>query len=251
MGKGRKPLWAAALLDSDLSYVERVVLAYLAWRQGRNDSAWPSLTTIAADLGLTPDGVRRITRRLEKKGRLTIVHPSGQGRGHHLRYVVKGSPVSTLSEEKGYITVDPSESKKGRQRDGERVDSQPEKGRQPSTLTLQEHNKEHTNGVCDTRNGFDCFWDAYPRKENRNAALTAWKRLNPDNTLQTAILDAIRRQSASDAWNRENGRYVPYPAKWLGYERWTDTEQVSRDDPKWLPNADEARETLRQCGIEV
>lgn len=75
-----QPAWVSALLDTDLSFAERTVAAYLAWRQGRNGSAWPSQRTIAGDLGLTCDGVRKITQRLEAKGRLVATW-SGPGRG--------------------------------------------------------------------------------------------------------------------------------------------------------------------------
>ncbi len=91
------PLWVDALLDRSLTWVERVVLAYLAWRQGGNGSSWPSQQTIAQDLGLTTEAVRKITKRLEAAGWIVTEWPNGPGRGkeHVKRYAVK-TPTAVL-----------------------------------------------------------------------------------------------------------------------------------------------------------
>jgi hypothetical protein len=48
-----------------------------------------------------------------------------------------------------------------------------------------------------------------------------WRKRNPDATLQR-ILDALAWQVASSEWTKEDGRYIPYPAKYLSHERWKD-----------------------------
>lgn len=93
------PAWALALLDTDLTAIERVVLAYLAWRQGGHGEAWPSQRTIAEDLGLTEDGVRKIVRRLEASGRLVVKRPVA-GRGRRIQY--------TVTPTKPQTAIDPS-----------------------------------------------------------------------------------------------------------------------------------------------
>ena len=74
-------------------------------------------------------------------------------------------------------------------------------------------------GVTDT---FERFWEAYPRKEGKQAARNAWAKPNPDIELCDAILSAVIAQSKSDAWNKENGRFIPAPAKWIAGKRWED-----------------------------
>lgn len=49
---------------------------------------------IASDLGLTPDGVRKITRRLQCKGRLQIIRPAHTAPGKHLEYRVILPPIT-------------------------------------------------------------------------------------------------------------------------------------------------------------
>lgn len=73
-------------------------------------------------------------------------------------------------------------------------------------------------------NGFEKFWKAYPRKKAKDAALRAWKKLKPDESLLNVILAAIERQKQSDQWRKDKGQYIPYPATWLNGRRWEDVE---------------------------
>ena len=134
-----QPTWVSALLDKDLTATERLTLVYLAWRQGRNGSAWPSQQTMAADLNMTEQGVRAITRRLKSKGRIQIVKPEGQGRGHHLRYSIittrEGSTAVNPSGDKPSTTAYPLER--------ERVNGHTEKG----STAVETNTKENTTST--------------------------------------------------------------------------------------------------------
>ena len=70
--------------------------------------------------------------------------------------------------------------------------------------------------------GFDAFWEAYPRKTNRDKARHAWEKLHPDAELQRLILAAIEEQRHSSQWTRDNGEYIPHPSTWLNGHRWED-----------------------------
>jgi hypothetical protein len=69
---------------------------------------------------------------------------------------------------------------------------------------------------------FERFWVAYPRKTAKGAARKAWAHLAPDPALQAAIAAALDWQRLSDAWLRDGGQYVPYPASYLRAARWED-----------------------------
>lgn len=75
-----------------------------------------------------------------------------------------------------------------------------------------------------TAPGFDQFWEAYPRKTARLAALKAWLKLAPDVELQVEILAAIARQKTWPQWLKDDGLYIPHASTWLNNERWTDEE---------------------------
>jgi hypothetical protein len=69
---------------------------------------------------------------------------------------------------------------------------------------------------------FDVFWKSYPRKQAKDAAKRAWKKLNPDHTLNTLILTKLEEHKGSEKWREDNGKYIPHAASWLNGKRWED-----------------------------
>lgn len=69
---------------------------------------------------------------------------------------------------------------------------------------------------------FDRFWEAYPRRQGKEAARKAWTKIRPDDALLAEMLAALERQRASDQWRRDGGQFIPYPATWLNGRRWED-----------------------------
>lgn len=87
-------------------------------------------------------------------------------------------------------------------------------------------NKENNSSLPQkVDDGFEKFWQAYPRKKAKDAALKAWKKLKPDENLLNVMLAAIERQKKSDQWLKDNGQFIPYPATWLNGKRWEDPEE--------------------------
>lgn len=72
---------------------------------------------------------------------------------------------------------------------------------------------------CVRSQGFDTFWEAYPKKQAKEPARKAWKALAPNPALQAEISAAVQRANESDQWQRG---IVPNPATWLNAKRWTD-----------------------------
>lgn len=73
-----------------------------------------------------------------------------------------------------------------------------------------------------TREDFDLFWNAYPKKKSKADAEKAFKKLNPDKQLLDTMLGALEEQKRSQDWKRDNGQFIPYPATWLNGRRWED-----------------------------
>lgn len=69
---------------------------------------------------------------------------------------------------------------------------------------------------------FDAWWQCYPRKRSKGQARKAWKRIKPDDALTQAMIDAVAVASKTVDWQKDGGRYVPYPATWLDAEGWKD-----------------------------
>ncbi len=70
---------------------------------------------------------------------------------------------------------------------------------------------------------FNRFWQAYPKKADKQKALKAWQKLKPDEKTLNDMLEAIERHKQSDEqWHRNNGQYIPLPSTWLNGRRWED-----------------------------
>ncbi len=69
---------------------------------------------------------------------------------------------------------------------------------------------------------FSIFWSAYPKKQAKGKAESAFKKLNPDETLMATIMSAIEKAKKSESWLKDNGKFIPHPATWLNGQRWED-----------------------------
>jgi hypothetical protein len=67
--------------------------------------------------------------------------------------------------------------------------------------------------------GFDEFWRAYPNKKDKQKAMRAWSKHKPD---LKKVLSALKTQSQSDQWTKDDGRFIPLPTTWLNGARWED-----------------------------
>jgi len=199
----KTPMWVQALLDANLTPTEFRVWSYLAWRQGKNGSAWPSIHRIATDLRLSDSTVHRAIDTLVRRGRLTKKLPKISGRTHTNRYQINGITHDRVSSEKGVTG--------GRKR----VSPMTAKHKTMNTTQSLDH---WANG----QGGFDRFWNAYPRKVKKAHAQRIWQKINPTSEMVEQIVAAVERHRESEQWQRDDGRYTPHPATWLNDKRWTD-----------------------------
>lgn len=100
-----------------------------------------------------------------------------------------------------------------------------------NTNVLQSNNECNTNKVKvkvkvkeKTTGDFDLFWEAYPEKKEKSAALDRWKKLNGSRPDIKDILVAIENQKQ---WrkNTPDGVFIPnwkHPATWLSKGCWAD-----------------------------
>ena len=73
---------------------------------------------------------------------------------------------------------------------------------------------------------FELFWNAYPKKANKEESRAAFDKID-DTPLET-ILTALEKQKASKSWIEENGKFIPYPAKWLRNRMWENTIDIPK-----------------------
>ena len=80
----------------------------------------------------------------------------------------------------------------------------------------QSRDKEETETKA---RDFQKFWDAYPKKDGKKDAITAWAKVK--EPIETILL-AIEKRRNTDGWTKSNGQFVPLPATWLNGKRWED-----------------------------
>jgi hypothetical protein len=70
-----------------------------------------------------------------------------------------------------------------------------------------------------TDDGFEQFWNIFPRKIGKANAIKAWQKLNPPLDV---VLEAVEKQKNSEQWSKDNGQFIPHPTTWLNGKRWED-----------------------------
>jgi uncharacterized protein YdaU (DUF1376 family) len=70
------------------------------------------------------------------------------------------------------------------------------------------------------------FWLAYPNKKAKGDAEKAWNALRPDDSLTDQILRAVESAKTGEAWLKDGGQFIPYPATWLRAKRWLDGDSA-------------------------
>ncbi len=73
--------------------------------------------------------------------------------------------------------------------------------------------------------GFERFYDAYPKKKSRAMAEKAFCKIAPSEELLASILQGIARAKTSAQW--ANPQMIPYPASWLNAQGWLDDVQTA------------------------
>ncbi|MBQ3286956.1 MAG: hypothetical protein IJH45_03250 [Firmicutes bacterium] len=73
------------------------------------------------------------------------------------------------------------------------------------------------------RQRFGEFWDLYPKKSGRSEAERVWAdTVGEDEELYLTVMEALGRQVFWEQWQRDGGRFIPYPARWLEQRLWED-----------------------------
>ena len=77
---------------------------------------------------------------------------------------------------------------------------------------------------------FAGLWDYYPRKgrKNKQRAIAAWDKLQPDDALIDTMVRALAKLKATEEWQRDIG--IPHVATWLNGERWHDADELDGPD---------------------
>ena len=87
---------------------------------------------------------------------------------------------------------------------------------------------------------FDKFWEAYPKKRDKQTSRKAFTKLNVDDKLFNKMMASLSQAKNSYDWQKNNGQYIPYPSTWLNGRRWED-ELATVSQPQ--PHTSEKKES--------
>lgn len=100
----------------------------------------------------------------------------------------------------------------------------------------QEQEQEQEHKTIPAQNGFvlesfEDFYRNYPKKKDKPGAEKAWRKLRLDKDLQIQIMCGLGRAVNSLGWSKDNGQFIPYPAKWIRSRGWED-EYLPSEPPR-------------------
>ena len=94
---------------------------------------------------------------------------------------------------------------------------------------------------------FNTFWQAYPKKVDKQESVEVWKKLNPSPELFETIMNGLNRSVAFDHRFRDR-QYTPSPARWLRRKSWEDEFEMPK--PTTTPPRNNAFDELRSIAKE-
>lgn len=133
------------------------------------------------------------------------------------KYRQKTAVNSQLAESVNYVNTSPSASSS--------VAVLPKGGMQGGKSVFEAMRSElapESNGVA----LFEKFWNAYPLKEKRMMAESAFVTSGAIVEFE-AVLAGLSRYKTSDSWCRDDGKFIQHPHNWLLEQRWKEEPRQS------------------------
>jgi hypothetical protein len=96
---------------------------------------------------------------------------------------------------------------------------------QSNPIRIQSESNPNPNARETRGAAFEKFWSAYPRKEGKQKARSAFEKVTVSLDV---LLIALEAQKKSSQWTKDNGQFIPHAATWLNGKRWEDQLAVDR-----------------------
>lgn len=209
-----------------------VMLAMADWCSDDGSRLHPSISTVAKKTNISESQARRIIHKFIDEGYLTVTAnfnggDKGQSRHYQLNLnkllttstsatpCIDATPSTDAHEPLAPMRITPST------HDTLTINNH---YLEPLTKPLPLKTKSHTSVLDD---GFEEFWNRYPKKVGKHVAHTAWKKnkVKVDDVLKT-----LAWQVHSEQWTKQSGQFIPNPATYINQGRWHD-EPVNEGVP--------------------
>lgn len=199
---------------------ERLVLLSLADRANEDNECYPSMQRVTNDTMLDIKTVKKVISDLIQKG---LILDTGERKGFTQK-------VRVLR----LIGVDCREDKQTQKRNDSKngmnpnlPTNEPKIGSNNEPKIGSQNLKENlTKNLKNNSDFFDSFWQEYPNKTAKQAAIKAWSKLKLNDALFNTIIDALKKQKP----HFKTG-FIPHASTWLNGKRWEDEVQEANQQP--------------------
>ncbi len=184
---------------SNLSIEARFVLIYILSRP--DNYHFSSGYSLAQEIKMTPYKCQNALRELTAAGYITRtrIHRNGRLAGNEWTILEEPNPQN--------IVTTPEE--------------------QPVVISAEEFTY---------RQLFEQFWSVYPKQVDRESTYKAFCNIKNIKEVFPRIIAALEVQIKDKQWKEENGRFIPYPEKYIKQSRWEDVV---------LPDAEAEAESMK------
>ena len=204
-------LLGPVLFDPDLPDFTKLLYAVITSLTDQTGFCWASNAYFSRKFSKAPRTIQRSLKELQDGGFIRIIDGDG-GPGRRKIYAGFG-PIPGDHDKNVTVTVtkmSPDHDKNVTQNKKEnKKENDPPKAPQGAGAIWDEE-------------AWTRFWQLYPKKKDKAKALQEWNRLKADRKLMKQMSAALRAQIASEEWQRDKGRAIPYPCRWLSHRRWED-----------------------------
>lgn len=206
-----------------------IMLAMADWANDFGGSLYPSIATVAQKTNISDKQARRIIHTLIDDGYLTVVGNDNGGAPTQTRqYQLIVSKLQAVSQSvtppidvtpptHGSTPLPPV----GVDHSHAGEYTPPTHGSQsiiyPLVIHQSNHQEKKSHSVLD--DGFEEFWNRYPKKVGKTLAHTAWKKAK---VKVDDVLNTLQWQVQSEQWQKQSGQFIPNPTTYINQGRWHD-----------------------------
>ena len=184
----------------------KVLVALLSFRNKTTNLTFPTREKLSERCGLHISNISKTTSELVELGWLEKDGKGGYSKA--TRYIIR-LPDTLRTVVKSTTVVESTTVAKST----------------TSTVAESTTRKEQiniTNQLTDhlmVDDGFEEFWNRYPKKVGKTLAHQAWKK---NKVKVDEVLKTLHWQINSEQWQKQNGQFIPNPATYINQGRWQD-----------------------------
>jgi len=218
---------AAIRYDPEIPASAKLLYAEISSLTDSRGYCWASNAYFERLYDLSERTIVRLIRALENAGYIRILDAGGGSARRKIAAGINplaGTPDKNVSTPLTKMSVPPDKNVRENSKENRKMNNPP----------------KAPQGAAWEPEMFERFWKAYPCKRDKASARREWDRLEPDRKLMLTMSAALKRQKASEQWQREIG--IPYACRWLRNRRWED-ELEDAPSPAAAPR-DDRRDVL-------